>query len=116
MGWRRTSSSPTGSGPEGSSPNDQKSNHSPAFNSLTSAVRIARAIRRSPRGRGLPAGRLAPSPGGRKSSTPGSMAKKKSDNGDTEPATATTPEKPYVVLARKYRPATFDELIGQSAM
>jgi DNA polymerase-3 subunit gamma/tau len=44
------------------------------------------------------------------------MAKKKSDNGDTEPATATTPEKPYVVLARKYRPATFDELIGQSAM
>ena len=28
----------------------------------------------------------------------------------------TVPSKPYVVLARKYRPATFDDLIGQSAM
>jgi DNA polymerase-3 subunit gamma/tau len=45
------------------------------------------------------------------------MAKKKSaaneassDSGGAEKAT------PYVVLARKYRPATFDDLIGQEAM
>ncbi|MBS0251720.1 MAG: DNA polymerase III subunit gamma/tau [Proteobacteria bacterium] len=43
------------------------------------------------------------------------MAKKKSDNDGTE-AAAGEPAKPYVVLARKYRPATFDDLIGQSAM
>jgi DNA polymerase III subunit gamma/tau len=40
------------------------------------------------------------------------MAKKQSDSTDgTQP-----PAKPYVVLARKYRPETFDDLIGQSAM
>ncbi len=43
------------------------------------------------------------------------MAKKKSDTEGTEGA-ASEPAKPYVVLARKYRPATFDDLIGQSAM
>lgn len=46
------------------------------------------------------------------------MAKKKSDTGDG--SGGTPPEgdgqKPYVVLARKYRPQTFDDLIGQSAM
>jgi DNA polymerase-3 subunit gamma/tau len=31
-------------------------------------------------------------------------------------AGATAPAAPYVVLARKYRPATFDDLIGQEAM
>ncbi len=44
------------------------------------------------------------------------MAKKKTDSTDTEPASSTEPAKPYIVLARKYRPATFDDLIGQSAM
>jgi DNA polymerase-3 subunit gamma/tau len=44
------------------------------------------------------------------------MAKKKSDS-----STATSPPsdgtaKPYVVLARKYRPQSFDDLIGQEAM
>ena len=45
------------------------------------------------------------------------MAKKKSDasEGVTGSAGSEAP-KPYVVLARKYRPATFDDLIGQSAM
>ena len=47
------------------------------------------------------------------------MAKKKpatTDNGsdgDREPSKAAAP---YVVLARKYRPATFADLIGQDAM
>ena len=27
-----------------------------------------------------------------------------------------SPAKPYVVLARKYRPSTFEDLIGQDAM
>ena len=40
------------------------------------------------------------------------MAKK-----PTEPSKSTTePTKPYVVLARKYRPRTFEDLIGQGAM
>jgi DNA polymerase III subunit gamma/tau len=40
------------------------------------------------------------------------MAKKKSDS---EKSMADAP-KPYVVLARKYRPQSFDDLIGQEAM
>ena len=39
------------------------------------------------------------------------MATEKS-TGDGVP----TPAKPYVVLARKYRPETFADLIGQEAM
>src|SRR5215510_899124 len=31
-------------------------------------------------------------------------------------AAAAPPAAPYVVLARKYRPASFDDLIGQDAM
>ncbi len=34
----------------------------------------------------------------------------------TSPAAASPPAKPYVVLARKYRPRTFDDLIGQDAL
>jgi DNA polymerase III subunit gamma/tau len=41
------------------------------------------------------------------------MAKKQSGGSDVN-ATAVT--QPYVVLARKYRPETFDDLIGQKAM
>jgi DNA polymerase-3 subunit gamma/tau len=45
------------------------------------------------------------------------MAKKKSDNDvTTGSGEATAPAKPYVVLARKYRPQTFDDLIGQETM
>ena len=43
------------------------------------------------------------------------MAKKISKTDSIEVA-GSGPAKPYVVLARKYRPATFDDLIGQSAM
>ena len=45
------------------------------------------------------------------------MAKKTStgsNNGDMPAAPVAA--KPYVVLARKYRPETFDDLIGQQAM
>jgi DNA polymerase-3 subunit gamma/tau len=45
------------------------------------------------------------------------MAKKKSNTTDgVEGSGGAGTAKPYVVLARKYRPATFDDLIGQSAM
>ncbi|MFM9942962.1 MAG: DNA polymerase III subunit gamma/tau [Hyphomicrobiaceae bacterium] len=46
------------------------------------------------------------------------MAKKPSgsDNPQPPPVNAAAPATPYVVLARKYRPATFDDLIGQEAM
>ena len=42
------------------------------------------------------------------------MAKKPS-NTDIAASSAPAPA-PYVVLARKYRPASFDDLIGQEAM
>ena len=45
------------------------------------------------------------------------MAKKKSDSVKIEGAAAKgEASQPYVVLARKYRPQTFDDLIGQEAM
>src|SRR5437762_823912 len=48
------------------------------------------------------------------------MAKKpktsSEDDQVTAVASAQVPAKPYVVLARKYRPQTFDDLIGQEAM
>ncbi|MEQ1669655.1 MAG: DNA polymerase III subunit gamma/tau [Hyphomicrobium sp.] len=44
------------------------------------------------------------------------MAKKKSTDSDSEGAANAGTAKPYVVLARKYRPGTFEDLIGQSAM
>ena len=46
------------------------------------------------------------------------MAKKKPTGGEasTDSPDASDKAAPYVVLARKYRPATFDDLIGQDAM
>src|SRR5262245_41265447 len=46
------------------------------------------------------------------------MAKKKSTSasGPAKDATAALTSPPYVVLARKYRPTTFAELVGQEAM
>ncbi|PPC99217.1 MAG: DNA polymerase III subunit gamma/tau [Hyphomicrobium sp.] len=44
------------------------------------------------------------------------MAKKKSSSGADDSPSADISAKPYVVLARKYRPQSFDDLIGQSAM
>lgn len=43
------------------------------------------------------------------------MAKKKSTS-DSSAGGADASAKPYVVLARKYRPQTFDDMIGQDAM
>ena len=43
------------------------------------------------------------------------MAKKKSDS-DKPAGAEGGAQKPYVVLARKYRPQSFDDLIGQEAM
>lgn len=44
------------------------------------------------------------------------MAKKKTAGDEGSEHGAGAPEKPYVVLARKYRPQTFVDLIGQDAM
>ena len=45
------------------------------------------------------------------------MAKKKTESAKTDAGAAEAgAAKPYVVLARKYRPQTFDDLIGQEAM
>ncbi len=44
------------------------------------------------------------------------MVKKPTRPADEKDAGTGAPAKPYVVLARKYRPQTFDDLIGQEAM
>ncbi|HMN38669.1 MAG TPA: DNA polymerase III subunit gamma/tau [Hyphomicrobium sp.] len=44
------------------------------------------------------------------------MAKKKSTGGEDTGVSNEGAAKPYVVLARKYRPQTFDDLIGQDAL
>ncbi len=44
------------------------------------------------------------------------MAKKPKDETSGAPATPEAAPKPYVVLARKYRPRTFDDMIGQEAL
>jgi len=44
------------------------------------------------------------------------MARKKTSTKDKTDAAGDSPAAPYVVLARKYRPQTFDDLIGQGAM
>jgi DNA polymerase-3 subunit gamma/tau len=44
------------------------------------------------------------------------MAKRKSENAKEGVAAKGEAGQPYVVLARKYRPQTFDDLIGQDAM
>ena len=44
------------------------------------------------------------------------MAKKAKSESDGQAPDAGDAAKPYVVLARKYRPQTFDDLIGQEAM
>src|SRR6266545_2463501 len=95
-GWRWTSHSPTGSGPEGSSPNELR------FGSLVSLPLLHMTGFRGPRVRG----------GG---GAEGTM----SDAGTSAPtrlAAEAAPATGYRVLARKYRPATFADLIGQDAM
>ncbi len=44
------------------------------------------------------------------------MARKKTSTKDKTDAAGSSAAVPYVVLARKYRPQTFDDLIGQDAM
>src|SRR5215467_3782644 len=96
-GWRWTSHSPTGSGPEGSSPNELR------FGSLVSLPHLDQ-----PDG----GGRLA-AVADRKPVT--SMAES-SDRREGPNESARPPAPAYRVLARKYRPATFEDLIGQEAM
>src|SRR5215472_7782742 len=95
-GWRWTSHSPTGSGPEGSSPNELR------FGSLVSLplnlLRLAEVSR----------------PG-----AAGTMNDATTPDDPNAPGLGlVTPERAtsYRVLARKYRPGSFDDLIGQDAM
>src|SRR5215831_16992221 len=91
-GWRWTSHSPTGSGPEGSSPNERGSGRSSASHQFLDSIAV------SPRG----------------GEADGTMSEPKKSAASSVPAEA--PADGYRVLARKYRPASFDDLIGQDAM
>ena len=105
----RTDPSPTGSGPEGSSPNESE----PGRASLLLSFRLL-----------LPAGSQLQAIGNavpfrratclqRKKVA---MAKKPDEKISDTNNNIGAPPKPYVVLARKYRPHTFDDLIGQAAL
>src|SRR6516225_318668 len=131
-GWPWTSHSPTGSGPEGSSPNERGSGRSsashPLFRSAAKSLpgckrsragwimaraplpayagdlrralcRIPCAIFAAPKGRPRPAEAVF-------------RGINRLPNRDMNDTTTSS----YRVLARKYRPATFDDLIGQGAM
>src|SRR5882757_8795666 len=98
-GWRWTSHSPTGSGPEGSSPNELR------FGSLVSLPPNSHTTH----GLAPRIGRAKPAPDDVRPS-----AERIATMND---ATQAGPQHgAYRVLARKYRPTSFDDLIGQDAM
>src|SRR5262249_10553677 len=121
--WRWTSHSPTGSGPEGSSPNEVR------IGSLVSLLPVfpseSRKVRRTGR---LRLRRSAPQAGPEACPERSPIADRPmTDAGDPpQPDHAdqggfdlgATPDaaKPYRVLARKYRPSSFADLIGQEAV
>src|SRR5581483_1886461 len=99
-GWRWTSHSPTGSGPEGSSPNELR------FGSLVSLPPFPLQNGGHARGGGS---------NGMMNKPETAKAKEKDKGLDLgEPAAAA--DSGYRVLARKYRPQSFEDLIGQDAM
>src|SRR5277367_2327329 len=100
-GWRRTYRSPTGSGPEGSSPNEPGR----VFVQPPTAAPYPQAA-------GLGPGSQARSRMNDLIADP--VAAEPSLGLDLGPSPARAA--PYRVLARKYRPASFVDLIGQEAM
>src|SRR3974390_3865966 len=96
-GWRWTSHSPTGSGPEGSSPNERGSGRSSASHLLFERRATARGPRRDRQADGRMSETTKP-------------VERGLDFGAAPEGTS------YCVLARKYRPADFNDLIGQDAM
>ena len=98
-GWRWTSHSPTGSGPEGSSPNELR------FGSLVSLPPYSLHSQNLPLNPGMAKKTRADAP----ETTEAEAPQAATPSGYAAPPT-------YRVLARKYRPTTFDDLIGQGAM
>src|SRR6201995_4126861 len=113
--WRWTSHSPTGSGPEGSSPNEVR---------IGSLVRLLPVFPTKSRRPASPRQPLLSAKAGpkRKRTADRSMtdagappSQPDGDQGGFDLGGA--PEaKAYRVLARKYRPASFEDLIGQAAV
>jgi len=122
-GWRWTSFSPTRSGPEGSSRNEP-------YSGLCSSLPLKNSSHASEK--------KAKSPSGVGHANRGAANRQMDDVADSAPEEVPTPEpRPdpatepgfdlggapvaapdagYRVLARKYRPTTFDDLVGQEAM
>src|SRR6201995_3456203 len=113
--WRWTSHSPTGSGPEGSSPNEVR---------IGSLVRLLPVFPTKSRRAACPRQPLLSAKAGPKrkrtadrSMTDAGAPPSHPDGGQSGFDLGGAPEaKAYRVLARKYRPSSFDDLIGQDAV
>src|SRR6516162_6761990 len=116
--WRWTSHSPTGSGPEGSSPNEVR---------IGSLVSLLPFLGESPKAAVFSL--LSAKPAERhsiadRSMTDAGASSPRPDVGDQggvdqrgfDLGPAPDAARPYRVLARKYRPASFEDLIGQDAV
>src|SRR5436190_14497962 len=118
--WRWTSHSPTGSGPEGSSPNEVR------IGSLVSLLPVF--LSESRKSCGDPAccaldwllsAKPAPerqSIADRPMTDAGAPPEDHTEQGGFDLGGLADAAKPYRVLARKYRPSSFNDLIGQEAM
>ncbi len=134
-GWRWTSHSPTGSGPEGSSPNEFRFGSLVSLPPAAQSPKVAKfSVKIAPELDILAAQSDLARTGGLQELYHSAfayskfvMAKKPragaADTMSDEPAFADDADAAssvashgYRVLARKYRPATFDDLIGQDAM
>src|SRR6185503_15263047 len=118
-GWRWTSHSPTGSGPEGSSPNELRLG---SLVSLPLKFKALRAMSRTVTLRCEPRLRRV-SKGDGSGGHPSRAASRPPQDDEARMNDATSPgldlgsgPSGYRVLARKYRPAAFPDLIGQDAM
>ena len=111
-GWWWTSHSPTGSGPEGSSPNEPGTGHRASLPPFRpSHMWQCPSLTGPGRGANIP----FEWPSGHRE---GGTRIMDETTGTTIVSTGPTPESqaPYRVLARKYRPKDFTDLIGQEPM
>src|SRR5690606_15721261 len=117
-GWWWTVHSPTGSGPEGSSPNEPGTGHCSSLPPFFAIFAFMTACSLTVSGR---AGETGFADGRFRSRSPDAgleQCRSMNDAGtsDADTSAAGQAPAPYRVLARKYRPSDFSQLIGQEPM